>query len=96
MARSTDRTRARRDAEDRFPFKVDVRVPTYGETWPFVEMLAWCCDHVSEGAWEEHSFMDKKRRDERGIPIDFSRFYFMHEVDAVAFIKQWTEAIWRG
>jgi hypothetical protein len=42
MARPTDRKRSRRDAEDRFPIKVDVRVPPYGEPWPFVEMLTWC------------------------------------------------------
>jgi hypothetical protein len=89
MSRATDRCRARKDAEDRFPFKVDVLVPTYGETWPFVEMLTWCRDNVPKGAWEEHSFMDKSRRDERGVPIDFCRFYFMQETDAVAFTRRW-------
>ena len=89
----TDRNRARKDAEDRFPFKVDVRVPTYGETWPFVEMLQWCRDNVPNGAWEEHAFMDKNRRDERGIPIDFSRFYFMREIDAAAFKQRWASSI---
>jgi hypothetical protein len=96
MSRATDRSRARRDAELRFPFKVDVRVPTYGETWPFVEMVTWCRDNVPSGAWEEHSFMDKNRRDERGIPLDFARFYFMREADAAAFKQQWAGSIWRG
>ena len=96
MARATDRNRARRDAEDRFPFKVDVRVPTYGQTWPFVEMVTWCRDNVPAGTWEEHSFIDKTRRDERGIPIDFARFYFTREVDAAAFQQRWAGSIWQG
>jgi hypothetical protein len=48
MSRATDRSRARKDAEERFSFKVDMRVLTYGETWPFVEMLAWCRDNVAK------------------------------------------------
>jgi hypothetical protein len=86
MARSTDRTRSRRDAEDRYPIKVDVPVPTDGRPWPFGEMLAWCRENVTLG-WEQHGFMDKKRRDERGIPIDYARFYFVSDADAEAFRK---------
>jgi hypothetical protein len=96
ITRTVDRTRARKDAEALFPFKVDVRVPTYGETWPFVEMVAWCRENVSAGAWEEHSFMDKKRRDQRGIPIDFARFYFANAADAEAFRLRWANTIWKG
>jgi len=54
MARPTDRNRARKDAEARFPIKIDLRRPSIGEPWP--------------GAWAQHGFMDRKRRDERGIP----------------------------
>jgi hypothetical protein len=88
MARSTDRTRFRKDAEARFPIKVDVPVPTDGKPWPFAEMLAWCRANVALG-WEQHGFMDKKRRDERGIPIDYARFYFVSDADAEAFRKRW-------
>ena len=37
--RATDRNRFRKDAEARSPIKFDIRVPTYGEPWPFAEML---------------------------------------------------------
>lgn len=33
--------------------------------------------------------MDRKRRDDRGIPIDFARWYFLSDADAEAFIKRW-------
>ena len=39
VMRPTDRNRFRKDAEARFPIKVDICVPTYGEPWPFAEML---------------------------------------------------------
>jgi hypothetical protein len=89
MARPTDRNRSRKDAEAKFPIKIDMRVPAYGEPWPYVEMLAWCRDNVPAGAWAEHGFMDKKRRDDRGRPIDFARFYFANEADADAFKRRW-------
>jgi hypothetical protein len=63
MAHPTDRTRFRKDAEARFPIKVDVPVPTDGKAWPFAEMLAWCRENVALGS-EQHG-LDKKRRDER-------------------------------
>jgi hypothetical protein len=37
--RPTDRNRSRKDAEARFPIKIDVRVPGHDQPWPFVEML---------------------------------------------------------
>jgi hypothetical protein len=89
MARPTDRTRFRDDAEAKFPIKIDIPVPAYGEPWPYVEMLAWCREHVAAGAWAQHGYMDKKRRDDRGIPIDFTRWYFMDAADADAFKKRW-------
>lgn len=89
MARSTDRTRFLRDAERRFPIRIDVRVPRSGEPWPFTEMLTWCSANVPEGAWEQHGHMDKRRRDARGIPIDYARWYFVSEADAAAFDSCW-------
>jgi len=44
---------------------------------------------MTAGAWAQHGFMDKKRRDERGIPIDYARFYFMDEAVAEAFKRRW-------
>jgi len=51
MAHPTDRTRFRKDAEARFPIKVDVPVPTDGKAWPYAEMLAWCRENLALG-WE--------------------------------------------
>jgi hypothetical protein len=91
MARPTDRTRFRKDAEARFPIKVDIAVPPSGEPWPFTEMLAWCQANLAVDAWAQHGFMDKTRRDEHGIPIDFARWYFANEDDAEAFRQQWVQ-----
>lgn len=71
--RATDRNRSRKIAKARFPIKVDIRVPAYGEPWRFAEMLARCHANVAAGVWAQHGFMDKRLRDERGIPIDFTR-----------------------
>jgi len=89
--RATDRTRFQKDAEARFPIKIDVPVPCSGEPWPFAEMLAWCGGCIASDAWAEHGFRDKKRRDELGIPIDYTRWYFAYEADAVAFDRQWLD-----
>jgi hypothetical protein len=68
--RPTDRTRSRKDVDALFPIKIDIAV-AYGQPWPYADMLAWCRANVAVGAWEQHGFMDRKRRDDRGIPIDF-------------------------
>ena len=91
MARPTDRTRFRDDAEAKFPIKIDIPVPAYGEPWPYADMLAWCRANVAAGAWAQHGFMDKKRRDEHGVPIDFTRWYFLNDADAEAFRQRWVE-----
>jgi hypothetical protein len=91
MARPTDRTRAHKDAEARFPIKIDQRRPGSGEPWPYAEMLAWCHPNIAKGAWEQHGYIDKQRRDERGIPIDYVRWYFLHEADDVAFDERWLD-----
>ena len=87
--RPTDRTRFRKDAEAKFPIKIDIPVAPSGQPWPFAEMLAWCHANVAAGAWAQHGFMDKKRRDERGIPIDVTRWYFLSDADAEAFRARW-------
>jgi hypothetical protein len=33
--------------------------------------------------------MDRKRRDDQGIPIDFSRWYFLSDACAEAFRQLW-------
>jgi hypothetical protein len=52
-------------------------------------MLAWCQANVVAGAWEQHGYMDRKRRDDQGIPIDFSRWYFLSDACAEAFRQLW-------
>jgi hypothetical protein len=91
MARATDRTRLHKDAEARFPIKIDQRRPGSGEPWPYAEMLAWCRANVTAGAWEQHGWMDRRHPDEWGNPIDYVRWYFLHEADAIAFNERWLD-----
>jgi hypothetical protein len=51
-------------------------------------MLQWCRENIAAGAWQQHGFMDKTRRDDNGIPIDYARWYFMSEADAEAFRRR--------
>lgn len=89
--RRTERTRFREDAKAKFPIKIDIPVSPYGQPWPYADMLAWCQTNVAAGAWAQHGFMDRKRRDDWGIPIDFTRWYFMSDADAEAFRQRWVE-----
>ena len=43
-----------------------------------------CCwrDNIAACDWQQHGFMDKAQRDERGIPIDYTRWYFQNDADA--------------
>ena len=72
MSRATDRNRFQRDAERRFPIKVDIPVPPLGMGGRLNQMHDWCHNHVTAGTWEEHAHSDE-RRDSRGIRIDFAR-----------------------
>lgn len=86
--RRTDRTRFRKDAEAKFPIKVDIPAAE-GSGRRLAKMLTWCQANVAAGTWAQHGYMDWKRRDDRGIPIDFARWYFANEADAEAFRRQW-------
>ena len=79
---------ARREAERRYPHHVDIPVPSGGLGKRLADMHDWCHDHVAAGEWEAHGHSDD-RRDERGIHIDFARFYFMHKADAEKFRREW-------
>ena len=79
---------ARREAERNYQHKVDVPVPPSGFGMRLTEMHSWCHDHVAAGTWEEHAHSDE-RRDERGIKINFARFYFSDQVDAERFRRAW-------
>jgi hypothetical protein len=88
--RVTDRNRFRKDAESRFPIKIDIAV-AYGQPWPYADMLAWCFENVPARQWEQYGYMNWNRRDDSGAPMDLSRWYFMSDADAEAFRKRWME-----
>jgi len=68
--RPTDRNRFHKDAEARFPIKIDAVV--YGQRWPYAEMLAWCRENVAAGEWAQHDYRDWKRRLKCGKKAPFS------------------------
>ena len=82
----------RRSHEQARPLWTNDIAVAYGEPWPYAEMLAWCRANVAAGAWEQHGFMDRNRRDDNGAPTDFSRWYFLSDADAAAFKKRWIAA----
>ena len=68
--RVTDRNRFRKDAESRFPIKIDIAV-AYGEPSPYADMLTWCFENVPSGGWEQHGYMNWNRRGESGARWTF-------------------------
>jgi hypothetical protein len=50
-----------------------------------------CTVYVTAGQWEQHGFADKARRDDRGLALEFTRWYFMTAADADAFRRRWHE-----
>lgn len=85
MARCHYQTR--RDAERRFPHRVDIPVPEGGLGKQLNDMIEWCGEHFTE--WAHAGVTDRSRRDARGIPMDFARFYFMDEIAAQQFRERW-------
>jgi len=86
MARPTDRTRGMKDAEAKYPHRVDVPVPGDGLGKRLPAMLDWCSKNVEPGQWAEHAYSERRKG---SAPLYFSRWYFMTEGDAVAFRWQW-------
>lgn len=76
----------KRAAERRFPFHVDVPVPTGGLGNRLNEMLAWCRVNIAAGEWEQHGASTKEPGQ---IAVDYARFYFMTEADAGLFRWRW-------
>lgn len=64
-------------------------MPSMGLGGRLNEMHAWCRKNIAAGQWEQHGHRDNEQRDDRGIPIDFARFYFVSEADAEAFRRRW-------
>jgi hypothetical protein len=87
MPRATDRNRVQREAEAKFPHRVDVPIPVGGLGNRLTEMMVWCRQNVPAGAWTQHAHSERHRPNH---PADFARFYFATEADAKAFRKRWT------
>ena len=85
MGRAIDRNRVQKDAEAKYPHRVDVPIPAGGLGNRLTEMMMWCRQNVAVGAWAQHGRSEGNRRNR---PADFARFYFVTEVDAEAF-KRW-------
>ena len=84
MNRSTNMRK--REAEARFPNKVDILIPTLGLGNRLTDMVIWCRGNVTAGEWAQHHHSEH-RKDE--APAAFARFYFANEADAEAFRKRW-------
>jgi len=74
-------------AERIYPHRVDVTVPPGGLGGRLDGMLEWCRQRGCE--WAQHG----QRQHEPGqVPVDYARFYFARESDAVAFRQRWNDA----
>ena len=76
----------KREAEAKFPYKVDIPIPMFGLGNRLNEMLQWCRVNFGAGDWAEHNHSE---RPISGARADFARFYFLNEADADAFRQQW-------
>jgi hypothetical protein len=86
MGRAIDRNRVQKDAEAKYPHRVDVPIPAGGLGNRLTEIMMWCRQNVPVGAWAQHGRSEGNRRNR---PADFARFYFVTEVDAEAFKRLW-------
>jgi len=84
--RSTDRNSFQRDAERKFPIKIDIPVPPSGLGRRLTDMLDWCHANVAAGAWAQHGTRCVGRA---SAPRTFARWYFLSDADAVAFRRRW-------
>jgi len=85
MART--RNPRKREAETRYPFRVDVPVPpVIGLGGRLNAMQDWCRANIAAGAWDQHGRSEKALGQ---VPVDFARFYFATEADADLFRWRW-------
>jgi hypothetical protein len=77
----------RRDAERKYPHRVDIPVPPMGLGKQLDDMIEWCGERFTD--WTHAGITDKSRRDAQGIPMNFARFYFMDEAAAEEFRARW-------
>jgi hypothetical protein len=76
------------NAEDRFPFKVDVPVPVEGLRHRLELMRAWCRDNVATGAWQERSHSVPAIGE---APTRYVRFCFIDRAGAETFGRTWAD-----
>lgn len=72
-------------AEDKFPHRVDIRVPQFGLGGRLNEMHAWCAENVPAGQWDQHGYSERKPGE---VPVDYARFYFESAEDAERFRRR--------
>ena len=85
----------REEADKRFLWRVDVRVPELGLQERLPAMLTWCEDRLGGlDGWDHHGVT--LGRDAAGAPVDGCRFYFAREADALAFRHAWGGEAWRN
>ena len=87
MARAGDRNRFQKDAEAKFPHRVDIPIPGSGLGNRLTDMMMWCRQNVPAGTWAQHGCSERPGGNRR--LADFVRFYFMTEADAEAFRLKW-------
>jgi len=84
MAHAPDLAAIKKAAEAKFPYHIDVPVPSNGLGPMLAVILDWCRENVVSDTWDLHC--DYR---EGESPVDFVRFYFLHEADAEAFRRRW-------
>src|SRR5436190_658553 len=85
-AHATDRNSIQKEAERRFPHRVDIPVPGSGLGRRLTEMHDWYAANVSTSTWAQHGHQERRKGE---MPIDFARFYFATEADAGEFTLRW-------
>jgi hypothetical protein len=88
MARASSHIAAKRDADRRFPHKVDMRLLPDELDVRVRGMVAWCWQRAEPGAWEQHGD-GLSRRGNGGLSPEVVRFYFMDARVAEAFRGRW-------
>jgi len=89
MARASGHIAAKRDADRRFPHKVDMRLLSDELDVRVRGMVAWCWLRAEPGAWEQHRHDGLSRRGDGGLSPEVVRFYFMDARVAAAFRGRW-------
>lgn len=95
MARAAGHTAAKRDAERRFPHKIDMRMLPNERDVRVRGMVAWCWQRAKAGAWEQHG-RDGPSSGTDGLLPTVVRFYFMDAGVAAAFRGRWDSGVLSG